>query len=64
MNGDTRHLPDAITLADAWDEMPPLAPELIPNILREGHKMLLADYMEGGRETSGEVVQKQEGQAE
>lgn len=49
MNGDTRHLPDAITLADAWDEMPPLAPELIPNILREGHKMLLADYMEGGR---------------
>lgn len=43
------NLPDALTLADVWDDMPPLAPELIPGVLREGHKMLLAAPSKAGK---------------
>lgn len=36
------HLPDPETLASVWDNLPPLAPEIISGLLRQGHKMLLA----------------------
>ena len=35
-------LPDAENLRAVWDNLPELAPPLIANILRQGHKMLLA----------------------
>jgi len=42
-------LPADITLADVWDDMPPLKDELIPGILRVGHKMLLAGPSKAGK---------------
>lgn len=36
------NLPDAENLREVWDNLPELAPPLIANILRQGHKMLLA----------------------
>lgn len=42
-------LPPDTTLADVWDNMPPLKPELIPGILRVGHKMLLAGPSKAGK---------------
>lgn len=42
-------LPEDITLADVWDDLPPLKPELIPGILRVGHKMLLAGPSKAGK---------------
>ncbi len=36
------HLPDPESLADVWDNLPPLAPEVINGLLRQGHKLLLA----------------------
>ena len=42
-------LPPDTTLADVWDNMPPLRPELIPGILRVGHKMLLAGPSKAGK---------------
>lgn len=35
-------LPDPESLADVWDNLPPLAPEVIQGLLRQGHKLLLA----------------------
>lgn len=35
-------LPDPESLATVWDNLPPLAPEVIKGVLRQGHKMLLA----------------------
>ena len=36
-------------LADIWDDMPPLKPELIEGILRQGHKMLLVSSSKAGK---------------
>ena len=43
------NLPDDFTLADVWNSPPPLAPELIPGILRERHKMLIAGPSKAGK---------------
>ncbi|GAB6634956.1 AAA family ATPase [Streptococcus uberis] len=42
-------LPDPETLADEWDNMPDLAPELIKGMLRQGHKMLIAGPSKAGK---------------
>ena len=42
-------LPDAESLADVWDDMPPLAPTLIDKVLRQGHKMLIAGPSKAGK---------------
>ncbi|MFV8064263.1 AAA family ATPase [Streptococcus pluranimalium] len=42
-------LPDPETLADEWDDMPELAPELIHGVLRQGHKMLIAGPSKAGK---------------
>lgn len=42
-------LPDMQTLQDIWDDPPPLAPELIPGVLRQGHKLLLAGPSKAGK---------------
>ena len=42
-------LPPDSTLADVWDDMPPLKDELIPGVLRVGHKMLLAGPSKAGK---------------
>ena len=42
-------LPDPISLADVWYNMPQLAPPLIDGILRQGHKMLLAGPSKAGK---------------
>ena len=42
-------LPPDSTLADVWNDMPPLKDELIPGVLRVGHKMLLAGPSKSGK---------------
>lgn len=42
-------LPSDTTLAEVWDKMPPLKDELIPGILRVGHKMLVAGPSKAGK---------------
>ena len=42
-------LPDPESLADTWDNMPPLSAPLIDGILRQGHKMLLAGASKAGK---------------
>ena len=42
-------LPAAESLAETWDNMPPLKEELIPGVLRVGHKMLLAGPSKAGK---------------
>jgi len=42
-------LPAAESLADTWDNMPPLKEELIPGVLRVGHKLLLAGPSKAGK---------------
>lgn len=42
-------LPDPEGLADSWDNMPELAPELIKGVLRQGHKMLIAGPSKAGK---------------
>ena len=42
-------LPDPEGLAAVWDDMPPLAPELISGVLRQGHKMLIAGPSKAGK---------------
>lgn len=42
-------LPDIEDLAAEWDNLPPLAPELIKGVLREGHKMLIAGPSKAGK---------------
>lgn len=42
-------LPDPEGLADSWDNMPDLAPELIHGVLRQGHKMLIAGPSKAGK---------------
>lgn len=42
-------LPDPVSLADVWYNMPPLNPPLIDGVLRQGHKMLLAGPSKAGK---------------
>ena len=42
-------LPDPESLVDFWEDMPPLAPELIKGVLRQGHKMLIAGPSKAGK---------------
>ena len=42
-------LPDPESLIDFWEDMPPLAPELIKGVLRQGHKMLIAGPSKAGK---------------
>lgn len=42
-------LPDPMDLADVWNNMPELSPCLIENVLRKGHKMLLAGPSKAGK---------------
>jgi len=43
------NLPDDISLADVWDNMPPVKEELIENVLRVGHKMLVSGPSKAGK---------------
>lgn len=42
-------LPDTESMADAWDNLPDLAPPLIDGVLRQGHKLLLAGPSKAGK---------------
>ena len=42
-------LPDMEDLSDEWDNLPPLALELIRGVLREGHKMLIVGPSKAGK---------------
>lgn len=42
-------LPKDATLEDVWNNMPPLKEELIPGILRVGHKLLLSGPSKAGK---------------
>lgn len=42
-------LPDTESMADAWDNLPELAPPLIDGVLRQGHKMLIAGPSKAGK---------------
>lgn len=42
-------LPEPTDLANVWDNMPELSPCLIENVLRKGHKMLLAGPSKAGK---------------
>lgn len=45
----TDDLPDPEPLENVWDDLPELAPPLIENILRQGHKMLIAGPSKAGK---------------
>lgn len=42
-------LPEPENMADAWDNLPDLAPSLIDGILRQGHKLLIAGPSKAGK---------------
>lgn len=42
-------LPDSESLSDFFDNLPPLSPPLIHNVMRQGHKMLLAGPSKAGK---------------
>ena len=42
-------LPDPDNLASVWGDMPELAPPLIEGVLRQGHKMMLAEPSKAGK---------------
>nr|DAS80785.1 MAG TPA: Regulatory protein repA [Caudoviricetes sp.] len=42
-------LPDPENLESVWDNLPPLAPQLIRGVLRQGHKMLIAGPSKAGK---------------
>lgn len=42
-------LPEPEDLAQFWDDMPNLAPELIQGVLRQGHKLLMAGPSKAGK---------------
>lgn len=42
-------LPEPESMADAWGNLPDLAPPLIEGVLRQGHKMLLAGPSKAGK---------------
>lgn len=43
------NLPKDVSLAEIWDNLPPLKPELISGILRVGHKLLLSGPSKAGK---------------
>jgi hypothetical protein len=45
----TDDLPDFESMAQAWENMPDLAPPLIDGVLRQGHKLLLAGPSKAGK---------------
>jgi len=49
IEGINDDLPEPEGLADAWDNLPDLSPPLIENVLRQGHKMLLAGPSKAGK---------------
>lgn len=49
LEAKTDNLPDMESLADSWDNLPPLAEPLIENVLRKGHKMLIAGPSKAGK---------------
>lgn len=49
IEGVNDDLPDPESLANYWDNMPPLAPPLIEGLLRQGHKMLMAGPSKAGK---------------
>lgn len=42
-------LPEPESMSGVWDDLPPLSPPLINNVLRQGHKMLLAGPSKAGK---------------
>lgn len=42
-------LPEPESMASVWDNLPELSPPLIENVLRQGHKMLLAGPSKAGK---------------
>ena len=42
-------LPPDVALSDVWNDLPPLKQELIPGILRVGHKLLLSGPSKAGK---------------
>lgn len=42
-------LPEPESMADVWDDLPPLSPPLIDGVLRQGHKMLVAGPSKAGK---------------
>ena len=49
IEGINDDLPEPETLGTAWDDLPALAPPLINNVLRQGHKMLIAGPSKAGK---------------
>lgn len=49
IEGVNDDLPDVMSLADVWNNLPDLAPCLIDGVLRQGHKMLLAGPSKAGK---------------
>ena len=49
IESETDNLPDTESLADVFNNLPPLAPPLIDNVLRQGHKLLLAGPSKAGK---------------
>ena len=49
IEGVNDDLPEPESMADAWDNLPDLAPALIEGVLRQGHKMLLAGPSKAGK---------------
>lgn len=49
IEGINDDLPDPESLTDYWEHMPDLAPPLIENVLRQGHKMLMAGPSKAGK---------------
>ena len=49
IDGINDDLPDPESLSEQWDNMPELAPPLINNVLRQGHKMLIAGPSKAGK---------------
>ena len=49
IDGNADNMPDFENMESAWEDMPELAPPLIENVLRQGHKMLLAGPSKAGK---------------
>lgn len=49
IEGINDDLPEPESMAEVWDNIPPLAPPLIDGILRQGHKMLVAGPSKAGK---------------
>ncbi|MCC8067698.1 MAG: AAA family ATPase, partial [Clostridiales bacterium] len=49
IEGVNDDLPNPESLSDVWDNLPELAPCLIDNVLRKGHKMLIAGPSKAGK---------------